>query len=207
MQITTYVQYLASITYTFTIFDKYIDPSDYGRTALTSNTVSARQFSNIVLVPQTSIRWRRQTFIKANVDGSLISRAAYRFTLNNNLQYVSNYDQPNNVESSNSFGILYEFEGSDIISSSKFYCITREYPANKYSFYKEYELNCVYYAANTVLIKSLPSHILSPNFHYDFIIYYNQGASANLFSYGNSNKKIKVTTVDKYASGTLQYFD
>ena len=93
----------------------------------------------------------------------LISRAAYRFTLNNNLQYVSNYDQPNNVESSNSFGILYEFEGSDIISSSKFYCITREY--------------------------------------------YNQGASANLFSYGNSNKKIKVTTVDKYASGTLQYFD
>jgi len=125
MQITTFVQYVTSNTFTFTIFDKYLSSSDYARSAVTSVTVNSRQFSNIVLIPQTSIRWRRQTFIKANIDGSSISTSAFRFTLNNNLQYVSNYDQTNNVESSNSYGILYEYESSDIISSSKFYCITR----------------------------------------------------------------------------------
>ena len=207
MQITTYVQYLASITYTFTIFDKYIDPSDYGRTALTSNTVTARQFSNIVLVPQTSIRWRRQIFIKANVDGSssverptglhstIICSMFPTTTSPTMLKVLTPLVSSMNLKAVILLAVL-NFTAS---------------PANTLPINTPSTKNMSSTAFTTLPIlsssslcphtSSAPTSTTTSSSTTTKVLVRTSSAT------GNSNKKIKVTTVDKYASGTLQYFD
>lgn len=51
MQVTTYVQYVSSNTYTFILYDKYIDSSDYAIAAQNTVTITGRSISNIILVP------------------------------------------------------------------------------------------------------------------------------------------------------------
>jgi hypothetical protein len=127
-----------------------------------------------------------------------------RFTLNNNYQYVSTYNQPGNAESTSSSAIVVTLPNG--ITSSTYYCIAREYPPSQFYLYTEYLVNCAYYTTNQVMIKSIPSHILTPNYFYDFIIYFNAGASANLITTVTTTPYIfQVATCNAYSGGSIQY--
>lgn len=86
-----------------------------------------------------------------------------------------------NSEDSTSDGIIIYVPGSGITNNA-YYCLAREYAANQYSFYREYVVNCVYYTTTQILIKSIPSRIMTPNYYYEFIIYKNTGSGSSLIS-------------------------
>ena len=62
---------------------------------------------------------------------------------------------------------------TSITAGQVFKCIAREYTVNKYHLYTEFSIPCGGYSSSTnqVLIQSIPSHILKPEFYYEFIIY------------------------------------
>lgn len=154
-------------------------------------------------MPPTSVIWRRPTYKQARTDAGPV-----RITFNNNYQYVSTYNMNTNSEdSSSSDGIIIYVPNSGL-SNNAYYCYAREYPANQYSFYREYVINCVYYSTTQILIKSIPSHIMTPNYYYDFIIYMNTGSGSSLISVPSAtNYIIQVGTVNNYNSGGIQYYD
>jgi hypothetical protein len=94
------------------------------------------------------------------------------------------------------------------LSNTAYYCYAREYPVNQYSFYTEYVINCAYYNTKQILIKSIPSHIMSPNYYYEFIVYSNQGSGSSLISVpAATNYIMQVGTINAYSGGTVQYYD
>lgn len=161
MYITFYTDNVpSSSTYTFQLYDKYYSGSNYGLAISNAGSFSRTVSGSYVTLPATSVRWRRQAFKSPRSDAGPV-----KLILNNNYQYVSTYDMSADAESSSSDGILVYVPGSGL-SNSPYYCYLREYPANQYSYYKEYVTNCAYYSTTQVLIKSIPSHILSPNYYY-----------------------------------------
>ena len=62
---------------------------------------------------------------------------------------------------------------TSITAGQAFKCIAREYTVNKYHLYTEYTIPCSGYSSSTTImqIQSIPSHILKPEFYYEFIIY------------------------------------
>jgi len=189
----------ASTTYTFELFDRYINSgSSYGRSIYTQGSF-ARSCGVYTLLPPTNIKWRRQAY-KQLMTGS----GPIRFTLNNNFQYVSTYNMAANAESNSSDSIVISVLNG--INSSAYYCLAREYPQSQFSLYTEYIIPCQYYAANQVMIKSIPSHILNPIYFYDFIIYMNVGSYANFIPTSSTYPYIfKISTLNAYSGGTVQY--
>ncbi len=69
-------------------------------------------------------------------------------------------------------------------------------------------VNCVYYSTTQILIKSIPSRIMTPNYYYEFIIYKNTGSSSSLINVpAATNYILQVGTVDRYTGGGIQYYD
>lgn len=69
-------------------------------------------------------------------------------------------------------------------------------------------VNCQYYSTTQVLVKSIPSHILTPNNHYQIIIYKNTGSGSSLIAIPSAASYIaQIGTINAYSSGTLQYYD
>lgn len=112
-----------------------------------------------------------------------------------------------NSEDSTSDGIVIFIPGSGLTNNA-YYCFAREFPANQYSFYREYVVNCVYYSTTQILIKSIPSRIMSPNFYYEFIVYKNTGSGSSLIAEPSTpNYIMQVGTVDRYTGGGVLYYD
>lgn len=190
----------SSTTYIFEVFDRYVSGTNYGRSVYTTGSF-ARSASGYTLLQPTSMKWRRQAYKELRTDAGPI-----RLTVNNNFQYVSNYNMGSNAEDNGSDGLLVYVPNG--ITSGSYYCITREYPPTKYHLYKQYDIPCSYYTTNQMLIKSIPSHIRNPAFMYEFIIYKNAGASTSLLTTVSSNPYImQVGTINAYSSGTVQYYD
>jgi hypothetical protein len=185
----------------FQLFDKFYSWSNYGLVVNSPSSFTATTFSGTVL-PPTSVLWRRTTYKDIRSDAGPI-----KIALNNNYQYVSNYQMSTNSESSSSDGITIYVPGSGL-SNSAYYCYAREYAANQYTFYREYVVNCIYYSTTQILIKSIPSHIMTPNYYYEFIVYKNAGSGSSLISIpAATNYIMQVGTVDRYTGGGVQYYD
>ncbi len=190
----------ASATYTVKLYDKYYSGSNYGLAVAVSGSIS-RTASGYSTVPATSIRWRRTTFKQIRTDAGPL-----KIIFNNNYNYVSTYSMTSNSEVVSSDGIVISLPVT-VAGGTTYYCFAREFPANQYSLYKEYVVNCAYYSTTQVLIKSIPSHIMKPNFYYEFIVYRNGGSGSSLLSVSSSSSYVlQVWTVDAYDnSGTTLY--
>jgi len=118
----------SSTSYIFELYDRYVSSTNYGRSVYTSGSFG-RSASGYTLLQPNNIKWRRQTYKQLRYDNGPI-----RLTLNNNFQYVSNYDMTANAESSGSDAILVKVPGSGLTSTS-YYCLAREYLPTKYYLY------------------------------------------------------------------------
>jgi hypothetical protein len=192
----------ASTTYTLRLYDKFYSGSNNGLVVAVSGSFGRTVSASFTTLPPTSIRWRRPTFRQLRNDAGPV-----KLILNNNYQYVSTYSMSTNSESSSSDGIIIFVPGSGL-TNHPYYCLAREYLPNQYSFYKEYVVNCVFYSTTQILIKSIPSHIMSPTFRYEFIIYRNMGSGSSLISIPSAtNYVMQVGTVNNYNSGGIQYYN
>jgi len=64
------------------------------------------------------------------------------------------------------------------------------------------------YSTTQVLIQSIPSHILKPEYYYEFVVYQNMGASSPFVPLSSSaNSLIRVWSGSNYNSFSTQYFD
>lgn len=94
------------------------------------------------------------------------------------------------------------------LTNTAYYCYLREYLPGQASYYKEYVVNCQYYATTQILVKSIPSHILTPNYYYQIIIYKNTGSGSSLINIPSAASYVaQVGTINAYSSGTVQYYD
>ena len=163
----------ANTTFTLTLYDKYISGSDYSVSVQVSSVKSKSPGGSYSLLPSTNVLWRRQTYKQLTTTAGPL-----RVTLNNNFQYVSQYVMGSNAEdTTNSNSIIFSLP-STVPGGSNFKCVAREYSPTKYQLYDEYPVTCTLYSTTQVLVQSLPSHIFSPSFYYDFIVYVNAGSSS-----------------------------
>jgi hypothetical protein len=156
----------SSVSYTFELFDKWVSASDYSRSVAISNSF-ARVATNFTVVLPTTILWRRQVYKEYQS-----SSAPIRFILNNNYQYVYDYVTP-----SNSDAIAIYYPGG-ISNSYSYSCYLKEYSFLARHLYRSYEAICDYYTTDVIRIKSIPSHILSPDYYYEIAIYRNDNGAA-----------------------------
>ena len=69
-------------------------------------------------------------------------------------------------------------------------------------------INCHHYSTNQLLIKSIPSHVLSPSYYYEFIVYLNSGASSPfLTAQTGTIYNFQLSSVLAYSSPSTLYYD
>lgn len=87
----------------------------------------------------------------------------------------------------------------------------REYPPTQYHLYTEYPINCEAYSSTQVIIRSIPSHILTPDYYYSFTIYQNAGGSSSLITASSASNYYHIRvwsgTNYNYGSFSTRYFD
>jgi len=119
----------SSTTFYFTLYDKYISPTDNGISVYTSATLSNNP-TGYTILPPTNIVWRRQAYKELRTDAS-----PFRITVNNNFQYVSAYNMNTQAEDTpNSNSLIFTLPTSVAVSTN-FKCIAREYLPTKYALY------------------------------------------------------------------------
>lgn len=94
-------------------------------------------------------------------------------------------------------------------ASTSYKCLVREYPPTQYHLYTEYPISCSAYSNTQVIIKSIPSHILTPDYRYSFTIYQNAGSSSSLITASSATNfyHMRVWSGTNYASFNTIYFD
>ena len=180
----------SSLTYRMQLYDKYISGSDYSIGVDITQSFS-RSPPN-TLVQSTSILWRRQAFkMLSSTSGPK------RVIFNNNFQYVYDTDTP-----ALSDAIVLTFP-TGISNSYTYHCKAYEYLPNQRHLYTEYELPCVYFAANAIRITALASHILQPTYFYELAIYRNNNGANAYLTADTGAYQLIVESIDALSSYTV----
>lgn len=129
MHVIVYTDSLPSSTsYRFSIFDKYDSTSNYGTSVYKTGTLT-RPASGYSVPDQNSILWRPQKFKEYRT-----TSGPFRFTINSNYEYLSDYNEATNSPSTSTDGIAIYFV--NLWDATYAYrCFVKEYLPGKKTLY------------------------------------------------------------------------